>query len=86
MTKPGNIEKAPARKERRGLIAALIFVAFGILGLLFGFGRSTNTGGAFGTEVCRATCAARGERGGTLVRPEQAVTGPRDGPKTCECR
>jgi hypothetical protein len=86
MTNHGNLDKAPARKARRGLIAALFFVAFGVLGLLFGFGRRISTGGAFGTEVCRATCAARGERGGTLVRPEYAVTGPRHGPKTCECR
>ncbi len=75
-----------SRKLPSGLIALAVFVAFALMGALFGFGRSGNSGGAIGAEICRATCTARGWRDGSLVPPERAATGTSHGPKTCQCR
>lgn len=79
--------KAPSDgRLRSGLIAIAVFIAFGVLGLMFGFGRSSNSAGAMGSEVCRATCEARGWRDGSLVAPEHGTTGAPNGPKACQCR
>lgn len=75
-----------SQKLRSGLIAVAVFVAFALVGPLFGFGRSASSSGAMGGEICRATCTARGWRDGALVSPEHAATGAQNGPKTCQCR
>lgn len=87
-TEPMSVALAAAncRKLPSGLIALAVFVAFALMGALFGFGRSGNSGGAIGAEICRATCTARGWRDGSLVPPERAATGTSHGPKTCQCR
>lgn len=79
--------KVPSdRRLRSGLIAIAVFIALGVLGLMFGFGRSSNSAGVVGSEVCRATCEARGWRDGSLVAPEHGTTGAPYGPKGCQCR
>ncbi|MDP9875753.1 hypothetical protein J2W25_000040 [Variovorax boronicumulans] len=78
----------PTRRQklRAASIAVAVFAAIALAGALFGSGRSGNSTGLAGREICRATCIARGWKDGTMQPPSHATTGSTQGPNACQCR